>query len=920
MIRKLKNQKKILTVVVAMLLSSIIYAQDLIPATTATHRAIRDGNWTDSSIWSSNTVPGEGAIVNIPAPRTVTYNANSNAHIFAIRNAGTFRIRAANRNQTRRLVVDTFINTMTSFLDISANSAASSGRINIIIKPYDLTLSRRPNNWNNVARQRYTDLDNVRGHNERGVVSDGSGVLGRYNWDPTQASLGLMSMGRVVISGINKTDFAECATNVDSGARTVTLQSNVNGWNVGDDIVISATQRPGLDQEYTVESVTGGNRIRLNRRSTTSHIGVNGNFAYMANLTRNITIRSDHTNDRFNVTRRGHVMFMNNGNVLVENTAFVDLGRTNKSNLLDDLRYTFTLGGNNAGTNPFINFRNLDGTAAAPRNIENQRGRYAFHFHRTLARNSMNRGMTAIARGNAVVGSPGWGMVHHDSNADFISNVVYDIRGGGMIAESGSEIGEWRNNLVLGVVPNNNTTTFLSPAPTFFPSNVRRTARRTLDDDFRAGTAYGLQGRAVRMVSNVAASSTRAFHYQGTGEGLVGIADELNTSIYEDENVVNPFPLNSTITRSSPALFEFRDNISASCNVGFKSQGREDFAFHQVLSVVENFTAWNIQTFAIYISSNFGYLLKDSSLHARRTSNTSVGLLAQTDDDNINIVNSTFTNFNDRTVAVAGGAGGTGTARTLNHRSAQYVFHRVTWNNTGGVAPYAAMISERNSPISIRENTGARAIIAPTRADLENPNLVNIRFTPRAAGMDAVLNFSRTNPDFRIRIDGNITDRAGTRRFANYTPRDNPFIGRTYNFRNGSEARANLTNVRRQNGVFFGTFTEHVSDRTTGRITAIPIRIRMNNFRPANSSIIENVNLNFEDEDNGLEIFPNPVTGDVLHVKQNKNSQLSIYNVYGSKIKEVKAKEGNIDINVSDLPAGLYILKSGEEIKKFMIQ
>ncbi|NJK28075.1 MAG: hypothetical protein HC925_05580, partial [Coleofasciculaceae cyanobacterium SM2_3_26] len=46
-------------------------------------------------------------------------------------------------------------------------------------------------------------------------------------------------------------------------------------------------------------------------------------------------------------------------------------------------------------------------------------------------------------------GSPGWGIVHHDSHLVLENNVVFDVAGAAIVAESGNELGAWRNNLTI---------------------------------------------------------------------------------------------------------------------------------------------------------------------------------------------------------------------------------------------------------------------------------------------------------------------------------------------------------------------------------------------------------------------------------------------------------------------------------------
>ena len=143
----------------------------------------------------------------------------------------------------------------------------------------------------------------------------------------------------------------------------------------------------------------------------------------VANYTRNIRIGTETGDSAYlddgktvPIDERGHVMFMHNGDVSVQNAEFYELGRTDKSILLD------TEGGTNVA------------------------GRYALHFHRTGG----EVGDTpALAEGNAVWGSPGWGIVHHDSNLDVISNAVFGVNGGAIVAEAGNETGIWADNITI---------------------------------------------------------------------------------------------------------------------------------------------------------------------------------------------------------------------------------------------------------------------------------------------------------------------------------------------------------------------------------------------------------------------------------------------------------------------------------------
>ena len=107
----------------------------LIPANTATHTAVQSGSWFSPTTWNTNSVPSDAAIVDIPLGIAVTYEGQSDAHIFAIRVAGDFNCTQQNTNDTTTLTFDTFVGLMTSKTTFHANTA-THGSIDVSIKPF----------------------------------------------------------------------------------------------------------------------------------------------------------------------------------------------------------------------------------------------------------------------------------------------------------------------------------------------------------------------------------------------------------------------------------------------------------------------------------------------------------------------------------------------------------------------------------------------------------------------------------------------------------------------------------------------------------------------------------------------------------------------------------------------------------------
>ncbi len=60
----------------------------------------------------------------------------------------------------------------------------------------------------------------------------------------------------------------------------------------------------------------------------------------------------------------------------------------------------------------------------------------------------------------------------------------------------------------------------------------------------------------------------------------------------------------------------------------------------------------------------------------------------------------------------------------------------------------------------------------------------------------------------------------------------------------------------------------------------------------------------------GLEIYPNPVTDNVVYISAESNiTTVNIYNMVGQNVKRINVENNNLKINVSDLKHGMYILK-----------
>ena len=415
--------------------------------------AVKNGSWFDPKTWAQGKVPGDDSKVFISQGVEVTYDQKSDARIFTLRVDGALEFA---KNKNTKLIVDTFVVAPTGYLEIG------------------------------------TEDESIQSNVKTEIIFTSDKAIDTA-WDTAQLSRGLLSHGEISIHGAEKLEYASLVGNARAGSTVLTLQEVPVGWRVGDKIVLGGTYYSSNgsdednsrfhDEELTINRIVG-NRVYFTNDDTGRntlryhHTVPEGHEAhdlklYVANLSRNVSFSTENGKDA-PVGHRGHVMFMHNPNVVVEHAGFYDLGRTNKLQPIDAV-----------GTN-------VDGTEGQGQNV---RGRYAFHFHRTGA--DSWEGQPAIARGNAVSGSPGWGMVHHASYATFEDNVVFDVVGSGIAAEAGNEIGTWHNNLTIKTTGNGDSII----RPDLNERNV-------LHDFGYEGEGYWVQGASqIAMTDNKAISA-----------------------------------------------------------------------------------------------------------------------------------------------------------------------------------------------------------------------------------------------------------------------------------------------------------------------------------------------------------------------------------------------------------------------------
>ncbi len=105
----------------------------------------------------------------------------------------------------------------------------------------------------------------------------------------------------------------------------------------------------------------------------------------------------------------------------------------------------------------------------------------------------------------------------------------------------------------------------------------------------------------------------------------------------------------------------------------------------------------------------------------------------------------------------------------------------------------------------------------------------------------------------------------------------------------------------------------HVYDATKTLVFADLLtnvqHVRFSDEKPNDPTHVENAQNN-----NALQIkvYPNP-TQEVLHVENAPSGLLRLYSISGNLLQTISTQEGNVQINMANLPTGNYLLICGKE-------
>ncbi len=545
----------------------------LVAHENATHIAIKSGSWFDPTTWQNGIVPTNNANVVIEQGVEVLYDRESDTRLRTVRVDGKLAF-AQDRNT--KIIVDYMAVAEGGTLEVGTEAKAiqSDKQTRIIFAPVDPT--------------------------NRAIDT---------HWDPHQFSRGLISEhgATVNIWGAEKTPYLSLAGNhYAEGTQLVFSQSVPTNWKVGNQIVLTGTQwnkngshadnSKTQDEVLTIQSINGntitfnhndvsGNKLRFNH---TAPDGLDLKI-YAANLSRNVTFETEGGKNA-PIAQRGHTMF--HDNVDIHNAGFYALGRTNKDILLNDPQFD-------------SHGHLIPGTGT------NVKGRYPIHVHEVFDNNPSDPGAAEVS-GNAIWGSPGWGVAIHSSRAIVEDNVSFDVLGAHYVTEDGDEQVAFRRNIAIKAagavtVP---STDLLQP----------NDARGKLKDLGTEGVGYWLDTSysVTNFEDNIAT---------GTEDSGILIYGK-NASIDHPIIAVSSLPSElqsiagtaTTIDSWKVPIHDFLGNSIYNADQGVElrgvtrnDDGKDNFNVgHGQQSVLEDLTVWGVRTSGVQISYSSNIAIKNS--------------------------------------------------------------------------------------------------------------------------------------------------------------------------------------------------------------------------------------------------------------------------------------------------------------------
>ena len=415
--------------------------------------------------------------------------------------------------------------------------------------------------------------------------------------DTSLSGKGVVAASRVRLYGSFKTPRIKVAAAPVAGDTVIQLSQPPAGWRLGDRVILTGTRflpqktngqvvlsSPTQDEVRYIKAISG-NSVTLNSALRFSHLAPDPSLgAYLVNYSRNIRMATQSAS-KLSVSERGHSIYMST-ETTIEGVEFFEMGRTDKSVRATDVAKLATV-------TPTSNIK----------------GRYPLHLH--LSGFPADK-VAPTVRNVAVWRSPGWGIAQHNGKAFLFQNNTYNTFGAGFVAESGNEVGAWVENTAIKSIGVNHIVKDGGDVTTF--------------DLGRTGDGFWLQSRSVRVHKNLAVGMTG-----GMGFVFFHRANDIGARFplgpaFIDKSLCMPASLRFVFQPiDAPNISQFTDNEVIASEVGFHITKPSPKEPHDVRSVLDNFTAWEVRN-GIDITYTARYTVKGGALYGARFESGTTGV------------------------------------------------------------------------------------------------------------------------------------------------------------------------------------------------------------------------------------------------------------------------------------------------------
>ncbi len=457
-------------------------------STAPTVQSVKNGNWSDPTVWSSGSAPGENAIVNIPSGISIIYDTISSQNIGEIQVNGTL---AFSHSSNTQLDVGSLLVLPTGKLEIGTESDPIPSNIKVTIRLVDLP---------DIA---YTHLH------------------GQVRLQPVIHTHG----GTLDIHGAPiQNTWTTLTQDAPAGAATLTVKDSVGDWKVGDTIIVTGTnkiyvkgQTGELPNQNPITPLPSGCTIISSSPDCIDPAQFQVEEAIIASVSgATITLTAPLKNTHLGTFPRQAAVGLLSHNVVI--TSKDPAGRRGHVHISSGFSVTDATPLPNPIPSPVIGrisnaeFSNLG---------RSEPGVYPVHFHRLG-----NGGKDSYLKGSSITHTQNLCVRVHTTNFLTVeNNVCYDALGHGYTTEDGTEVYNTFNHNLADRTQHNSTPTNPNDVNDddegsgFWMNNARNSVTNNYAAD---ADAWGFQVDPITVGKTVVGPSTGV----GPSPKLISIVDQ----------------------------------------------------------------------------------------------------------------------------------------------------------------------------------------------------------------------------------------------------------------------------------------------------------------------------------------------------------------------------------------------------------